>query len=79
LISFSTKDGNVALDGESTHSPYSEALISHITDPVDINIVFRRVRQEVMKKTNGTQIPWEYGSLVGDELVIGANNSTTLR
>ncbi len=72
LISFSTKDGNVALDGDSMHSPYSEALLSHIADPVDINIVFRRVRQEVMKKTNGSQIPWEYGSLVGDELVIGA-------
>lgn len=79
LISFSTKDGNVASDGDSMHSPYSEALLSHISDPVDINIVFRRVRQEVMKKTNGVQIPWEYGSLVGDELVIGAGSESNAR
>lgn len=71
LISFSTKDGNVAIDGEGKHSPYTESLLKFIGDPVDINIVFRRVRQDVMKKTQGNQIPWEYGSLVGDELVIG--------
>ncbi len=73
LISFSTKDGNVALDGNGKHSPYTESLLKFIGDPVDINIVFRRVRQDVMKKTQGTQIPWEYGSLVGDEIVIGIN------
>ena len=71
LIAFSTKDGFVAEDGAGIHSPYTEAFLRHVTDLADINIIFRRVRQEVMKKTQGVQIPWEYGSLVGDEIVIG--------
>lgn len=71
LIAFSTKDGFVAEDGTGNHSPYTEAFLRYVTDKADINIIFRRVRQEVMKKTQGSQIPWEYGSLVGDEIVIG--------
>ncbi|NDB69935.1 MAG: hypothetical protein EB015_18430, partial [Methylocystaceae bacterium] len=70
LISYATKDGSVAVDGVGFHSPYTAALLAHLADPVDINIVLRRVRTRVLDATNKKQEPWEYGSLVGDELVL---------
>jgi TPR repeat protein len=70
LISYATKDGSVASDGDSMHSPYTAALLRHLADPVDINIVLRRVRSRVLDATNKKQEPWEYGSLLGDELVL---------
>jgi TPR repeat protein len=70
LISYATKDGSVASDGDSIHSPYTAALLKHLSDPVDINIVLRRVRSRVLDATNKKQEPWEYGSLLGDELVL---------
>jgi uncharacterized protein len=70
LISFATKDGSVAMDGAGRNSPFAEALLAHLGDPADINIVLRRVRSQVLKVTGNKQEPWEYGSLVGDELVV---------
>ncbi len=70
LISFATKDGSVALDGSGKNSPYTQALLKHLDSGEDISLVLRRVRQEVIKSTNGQQVPWDYGSLVGGELII---------
>ena len=70
LISFSTKDGNVALDGDGKNSPYTEALLTHMNERVDISLMLRKVRKSVMTKTNGKQVPWDYGSLLGDELIL---------
>jgi uncharacterized caspase-like protein len=75
LISFATKDGKTASDGISDHSPYTEALLKHIDENVDVTLVLRRVRQEVLKLTNGEQQPWEYGSLLGEELVISKQHT----
>jgi len=35
--------------------------------------VLRRVRERVMKLTNGQQQPWEYGSLTGGALVLAVD------
>lgn len=70
LISYATKDGAVAEDGRGRHSPYTEALLAHLELPMDIAVVLRRVREAVMAATGNRQQPWEYGSLVGDELVL---------
>ena len=70
LISFATKDGKVANDGLGDHSPFTEALLMHLDEKIDISLLLRRVRQEVMIKTKGEQQPWDYGSLLGEELII---------
>jgi hypothetical protein len=71
LISYATKDGQVALDGVGQkNSPFTQALLEHITDPSDIAVVLRKVREKVMQATGGKQQPWEYGSLTGGELVL---------
>ncbi len=70
LISYATKDGNVAIDGDGKNSPYTEALLKHLDNREDISLILRKVRQDVMNKTKGQQVPWDYGSLVGGQLIL---------
>lgn len=70
LISYATRDGGTALDGTAGNSPYTGGLLAHLGAPDDIALVLRRVRQHVLRNTNGRQEPWEYGSLVGDTLIL---------
>lgn len=72
LIFFSTEPGSYALDAGAgqKNSPFTEALLAHLSDPEDITVVLRRVREQVLKDTNGKQRPWEYGSLTGGALVL---------
>jgi hypothetical protein len=73
LISYATKDGQTAADGVgSKNSPFTQALLEHLSDPQDIGVVLRKVREKVMRATGGKQQPWEYGSLTGGELVLSA-------
>ena len=72
LISYATKDGSVAQDGDGKNSPFTSALLEHIGDPDDIAVVLRTVREKVMKATGNRQQPWEYGSLTGGTLVLSA-------
>ena len=74
LISYATKDGSVALDNAGAsggNSPYAKALLEHLGEPLDITLVLRKVRQKVLDDTNNQQIPWDYGSLTGSELILG--------
>ena len=67
LISYSTKEGEVAADGKGKHSPYTEALLKNIETPgVEIGLMLRKVREEVIAATKNKQVPWEYGSLLGE-------------
>ncbi len=65
-IGFSTSPDSVALDGDGDNSPFTNALLKHIdTENEDIESVMRNVREDVIKKTNGSQVPWGNSSLVG--------------
>jgi hypothetical protein len=70
LIAYATRDGSTASDGNSSNSPYTTALLAHLDESEDIALVLRKVRQKVMTSTRGAQEPWEYGSLIGDKLVL---------
>lgn len=71
LIAYSTRDGGVAIDGDSEpNSPFVSALLNHIGQNEDIAVILRRVRQTVMSMTNNRQTPWEYGSLTADSLIL---------
>lgn len=70
LVAYATKDGSVASDGTGRHSPYTAALLQHLDAAEDIAVVLRRVRETVLKSTNNRQEPWEYGSLIGEKVVL---------
>ncbi len=66
LIVFSTSPGAVALDGDGTNSPFTEALYQAATAAPDapLDAVLKDVRRRVYVTTNGRQVPWESSSLV---------------
>jgi Caspase domain/Protein of unknown function (DUF1566) len=67
LISYATRDGDVAADGKGKHSPYTQALLNQMEQPgIEISQMLRKVREDVMKTTDKKQTPWEYGSLLGE-------------
>jgi tetratricopeptide (TPR) repeat protein len=68
LVVFAAKHGQTALDGEGGNSPFAIALVQRIATPgVEINKIFRLVRDDVMEATAGRQEPYTYGSLPGRE------------
>ena len=77
LIAYSTAPGSVAMDGDGTNSPYSEALTRAMRDVHEpVEQVFKRVRISVMNATAGRQIPWESSSLTGDFYFSSAGRRT---
>ncbi|MGH6817062.1 MAG: caspase family protein [Hyphomicrobiaceae bacterium] len=69
LIAFSTQPGNVALDGQGLHSPFTEALLQHIeTAGTPVSSLLIAVRRQVKAATGNRQVPWEHSSLT-DEVV----------
>lgn len=67
FISYATAPGKVALDGEDVNSPFTTALASAMTTPgLPVEQIFKRVRVDVIKATQGGQIPWDSSSLVDD-------------
>lgn len=70
LVAYATRDGATADDGDGQNSPYTTALLRHMDTPADISLVLRQVRQTVLDLTSGRQEPWEYGSLIGEEIVL---------
>jgi hypothetical protein len=64
LVAYAAKDGTVANDGDDKHSPFTAALLHNLETPgLEINFLFRNVRDEVMASTNRQQQPFVYGSL----------------
>ena len=68
LVVYAAKHGQTALDGEGNNSPFAIAVVQRIATPnVEINKLFRLVRDDVMEATAGRQEPYTYGSLPGRE------------
>jgi tetratricopeptide (TPR) repeat protein len=68
LVVYAAKHGQVALDGDGANSPFAVAVVQRLATPnVEINKLFRLVRDDVMEATAGRQEPYTYGSLPGHE------------
>jgi uncharacterized caspase-like protein len=69
LIAYAAKAGSTASDGDSRNSPFTSALVKHITTPgLDVRRAFGFVRDDVLKNTSNRQEPYVYGSLGGDDV-----------
>jgi tetratricopeptide (TPR) repeat protein len=67
LVAYAARDGQVANDGNLGHSPYTAALLRHLEEPgLELSFLFRRIRGDVLKETNGKQEPVIYGALPDD-------------
>jgi uncharacterized caspase-like protein len=69
LIAFASKAGSTASDGDGKNSPFTSALVKHVTKPgLDLRRAFGYVRDDVLKSTGNKQEPYLYGSLGGDDV-----------
>ena len=68
MIVFAARDGTSAQDGAGEHGPFAAALIRRLPQPgVEVDKLFRQVRDDVLRATNNEQQPWVYGSIGGDD------------
>ena len=66
LIAYATKPGGLTEDGNGRNGTYTSHLLKHIRTPdLDVELMFKRVREGVLQETNRQQIPWESSSLIG--------------
>ncbi len=64
LVAYASKDGTTNEDRGGRNSPYAAALLKYLESPgLDINFMFRKVRDDVLSRTNRRQQPFVYGSL----------------
>lgn len=67
LIHYATRPGSVASDGEGRNGTYTEALLAQMSEPgIPVELMLKRVANNVVAKTKGKQEPWVEGSLRGD-------------
>ncbi len=67
FIAYSTAPGAVADDGESSNSPFAQALAAEIDkEGQPIESTFRNVRRAVLDATKGAQTPWDSSSLIDE-------------
>ena len=77
FLSYSTSPGAVALDGLDGNSLFTKTLAAQISTPgLAIEQVFKNVRVEVLKQTNGLQTPWDTSSLTGDFFFVAKAKAT---
>src|SRR5262249_55070116 len=84
LVAYAARDGTTASDGQGRNSPYTTALLRHLETPgLEIEFLFRNVRDDVMSATSDEQQPFVYGSLSREEIYrkegqrVQASSSTT--
>lgn len=77
FTSFATGPNRVAYDGAGEHSPYTAALLDHLTTPgLEIRSAMDMVRRRVVEATEGQQVPWDHSALMGPvHLVKGSGTS----
>jgi uncharacterized protein YraI len=64
LIGFATAPGEVAQDGTGRNSPFTTALLKHMATPgLEIELMLKRVKEEVYNLTDRAQEPWHNSGL----------------
>lgn len=78
LVAFAARDGAVALDGQGSNSPFNTALRENIVKPdLEISLLFRQVRDDVLAATANQQEPTTYGALPGEPFYLTSGNSAS--
>jgi hypothetical protein len=67
LLAYATSPGAVASDGSGANGLYTQHLLNAIAQPGNkVEDVFKQVRANVRRDSQGKQVPWESTSLEGD-------------
>jgi hypothetical protein len=64
LIVYSTAPGEVANDGDGRNGMFTKHLLKHIATPgLSVEVMLKRVRNDVMADTSEAQVPWDSSTL----------------
>jgi len=75
IISYATEPDRVALDGEGTNSPYTEALVKNLVVPGrTISEMLNAVGNEVLQQTSFRQTPWQSSSPIPEFCFAGCES-----
>lgn len=75
IIAYATRAGQVAQDGITNHSPFTQALLNNLTKTgYSVAEMFNSVGLEVIKSTNNVQVPWVSSSPV-PRVFLASNNT----
>jgi hypothetical protein len=78
LVVYSAKAGSTASDGDGANSPFATSLANRLPQPgLEIGLLFRSVRDDVLAATGRTQEPFTYGSLSGQAFYFRAAGTDT--
>ena len=72
LVAYAAAAGTTAADGTGRNSPYTSALLAYLEQPLEIGLLFREVRRQVLEATAGEQRPHEYASLLEEHYLRAA-------
>ncbi|WP_435627046.1 S41 family peptidase [Candidatus Ferrigenium straubiae] len=73
LISYATRPGSVAADGDGRNGLYTSKLLKQMDSPLQIELALKRVVTEVKNASQGRQEPWMEGSIEGDFCFAGCD------
>jgi formylglycine-generating enzyme required for sulfatase activity len=75
LISYATKPGSVAADGDERNGLYTSKLLVKMQGNLPIELALKQVVAEVRKDSSGKQEPWMEGSIDGEFCFSGCSNT----
>jgi uncharacterized caspase-like protein len=72
LVAFAAREGTTADDGTGRNSPFTAALLANVERPgLEVNYLFRTIRETVLQSTAHQQEPVVYGSLPTAQIFFG--------
>ncbi len=79
LVAFAARDGEKALDGQGENSPFAIALMNNLPrQGLEISLMFRQIRDDVLTATGNLQEPHTYGSLSGTPFYLAGGDANSL-
>ncbi|MFA6922248.1 MAG: caspase family protein, partial [Gallionella sp.] len=75
LISYATRPGSVAADGDGRNGLYTSKLLAQMNSNLQIEQALKRVVSDVKAASQGRQEPWMEGSIEGDFCFAGCSAS----
>jgi peptidoglycan hydrolase-like protein with peptidoglycan-binding domain len=74
LVAYAAKEGMTAADGAGRNSPYATALIDALRQSnLEVGLMMRQVRDDVLDATAGQQEPFVYGSLSAEQIYLNGS------
>ena len=80
LLAYATAPGKQAPDGlgRKGNSVYTAQLAQHLLTPgLPVELMFKRVREAVVRESRQLQVPWEHSSLLGEFAFVPGINASS--